>query len=58
MDVYHSAASLTALTGRQVATRFGTFVDNIHSFDPSAFGLSVTEAAVMVSKQPGRHQQL
>lgn len=49
--VYHPAAPLLAsgLTQGQVATRFGTFLPDIHSFDPAAFGLSVGEAAVMVS---------
>jgi len=51
--VYHPAAPLLAsgaasMAHGQVATRFGTFLPAIHSFDPAAFGLSVNEAAVMV----------
>jgi acyl transferase domain-containing protein len=47
--VYHPAAPVLASgAAGQCATRFGTFLPNVHSFDPTAFGLSVTEAAVMV----------
>jgi hypothetical protein len=38
------------MSAGQVATRFGTFLPDIHSFDPTAFGLSAAEATVMVSK--------
>lgn len=54
-SVYHPAAPLlpgaasgVGHTQGQVATRFGTFLPDVHSFDPTAFGLSVGEAAVMV----------
>lgn len=51
--VYHPAAPLLAsdaagMPHGQVATRFGTFLPDIHSFDSTAFGLSVNMAAVMV----------
>lgn len=50
--VHHpSAPVLASGAAGQVATRFGTFLPHIHSFDPTAFGLSVNEATVMVSAQ-------
>lgn len=49
--VHHPAAPLLGADGGAfVATRFGTFVDSVHSFDASAFGLSQAEAAFMVRK--------
>lgn len=53
--MYHPSAPLLASGAvgsaqDRVATRFGTFLPDIHSFDQVAFGLSVNEAAVMVSK--------
>lgn len=54
-SVYHPAAPLLAsgaagsMSAGQVATRFGTYLPDIHSFDPTAFGLSAAEATVMVS---------
>lgn len=34
-----------------VATRFGTYVDSVHTFDASLFGLSSNEAALMDPQQ-------
>lgn len=49
--VYHPGAPLSSATHSQVATRFGTFLQDIHSFDAGAFGLSPTEAALMDPQQ-------
>lgn len=44
-SVYHPKG---AAAGNVVATRFGTFVDDVHAFDAAAFGLSPIEAQVRV----------
>ena len=53
--VYHplgaSAPLAEGVAGGQVVTRFGTFLQDVHMFDPAAFNLSVTEAQLMDPQQ-------
>lgn len=49
--MYHPSAPLSSAAHSQVATRFGTFLPDIHAFDTTAFGLSPTEAALMDPQQ-------
>lgn len=49
--MYHPGAPLSSASHSQVATRFGTFLADLHGFDPAAFGLSMAEAALMDPQQ-------
>lgn len=51
-SVYHPAAHLINTSiGSQVATRFGTYLPEVHDFDAAAFALSAGEAGVMDPQQ-------
>lgn len=49
--VYNPAAPVLKSLSGQVATRFGTFLADIHDFDAAAFGLSHAEACTMDPQQ-------
>lgn len=47
---------MSAMSG-QVATRFGTYLQNVHDFDATAFGLSAGEAALMDPQQVSQQSE-
>eukprot|EP00775_Hariotina_reticulata_P007135 gene7135-7350_t len=47
----HPVATAASFSKGQVATRFGTFLPDLHAFDAAAFNLSAAEAACMDVQQ-------